>query len=660
MNLFAEWLEADGLGGFASGTVGGERTRRYHALLLAATTPPTGRMVLVSGLEAWVKTARGRYAISSQRYQPGTVFPDGAQRVESFSIDPWPRWIYRLEDGTRIEQQLFAVHGSPTVALRWRLVSPAVGSVPLAVRPLLSGRNYHHLHHENPVFRFDAAVVGEQVAWQPYPGVPRVVSHANGSYSHDPEWYRNFIYLQERERGLDSDEDLASPGLFRWDLAQGDAIWILSTELPPAGAAISAAARYAAFERAERDRRSRLVTPLDAAADAYLVTGRHGKTIVAGYPWFTDWGRDTFIAMRGLTLALGRLDDARQILLTWSSTVSEGMLPNRFPDQGDAPEYNSVDASLWFIIATGEFLAACRTRAYPLEAADRTRLLTAIGSILSGYRHGTRYGIRLDGDGLLACGGPGTQLTWMDVKIGDRAITPRVGKPVEIQALWLNALAIAESLEIPYVPAPQDTDHSPIPGRWQDDFDRGLAAFRSRFWNEARGMLFDVVDVDHQWGVVDGSARPNQILAVGGLPQALLEPDQASAVVAAVEKHLWTALGLRTLAPGEPGYALHYRGGPRERDSAYHQGTVWPWLAGPFVEAWLRVRGGTAAARDEARQRFVAPLVAQLQQAGLGHLSEIADAEPPHTPRGCPFQAWSLGELIRLDRVVLSDGSPGD
>jgi predicted glycogen debranching enzyme len=657
MNLFAEWLEADGLGGFASGTVGGERTRRYHALLLAAVTPPTGRMVLVSGMEAWVKTPRGRFAISSQRYQPGTVFPDGAQRVESFSIDPWPRWVFRLGDDTLIEQQLFAVHGSPTVALRWRLVSPHTGAIPLAVRPLLSGRDYHQLHHENPVFRFDAAIRGEHVAWQPYPGVPRVTSLANGSYSHDPEWYRNFMYLQERERGLDSSEDLASPGLFRWDLAQGDAVWLLSADpQAPADPALSAVDRFAAFEQAERERRGRFTTPLEAAADAYLVDGRHGKTIVAGYPWFTDWGRDTFVSMRGLALALGRLEDARQILLTWSGTVSEGMLPNRFPDRGDAAEYNSVDASLWFVIAVGDFLDACRRHQYPLDAADQTRLESAVAAILSGYGQGTRYGIRADTDGLLACGAPGTQLTWMDAKVGDRVVTPRVGKPVEIQALWLNALAIAQSLAIPrQLPSPQAGAHLATAASWQDDFERGLASFRQRFWNEARGMLYDVVDVDHQPGTTDGSLRPNQILAVGGLPLVLIDPERARSVVDAVERNLWTPLGLRTLAPSEPGYVSQYRGGPRERDGAYHQGTVWPWLAGPFVEAWLRVAGNTRQARHEARQRFLSPLKEQLAQAGLGHLSELADPEPPYTPRGCPFQAWSLGELIRLDRWVLAE-----
>ena len=371
-----------------------------------------------------------------------------------------------------------------------------------------------------------------------------------------------FVSRQERERGLDSSEDLASPGLFRWDLAQGDAIWLLSADPQLLAVGVSAASRFAELEQSELARRQRFASPLDVAADAYLVDGRHGKTIVAGYPWFTDWGRDTFISMRGLTLALGRLDDARQILLTWSGTVSEGMLPNRFPDQGDTPEYNSVDASLWFVIAVSDFLDACRRTGYSLAPADQARLEAAIVAILTGYARGTRFGIRLDSDGLLACGGPGTQLTWMDAKVGDRVITPRVGKPVEIQALWLNALAVARALG--------------LPGDWQADSDRGLASFRQRFWNPQRGMLLDVVDVDHHPGLVDISFRPNQLFAVGGLPLSLVEGDQARAVVDAAEKHLWTPLGPRSLAASEPGYAPQCRGEPSQRDAAYHQGTVWP------------------------------------------------------------------------------------
>jgi predicted glycogen debranching enzyme len=497
------------------------------------------------------------------------------------------------------------------------------------VRPLVSGRDYHALHHENPAFRFDAEVSEARVVLRPYPGLPAIVACSDGTYSHQPDWYRRFLYTEEQARGLDHVEDLAAPGVFRWDLSQGEAVLTLAAEghEPPEDAG--------AVRSAEERRRRRFPTRLHRAGDAYLVRRGGGKTILAGYPWFTDWGRDTFIALRGLCLATGRLDDARAILLEWAGAVSEGMLPNRFPDHGEMPEYNAVDAALWYAVAVHDFLQVARR----LAQRDRRTLEAAVEAILSGYVRGTRYGIRVDDDGLLAAGQAGVQLTWMDAKVGDWVVTPRIGKPVEVQALWLNALRIGSSFS----------------ERWAELFARGRAAFERRFWNEANGALHDVVDVDHRGGAVDSAFRPNQIFAVGGLPFAALEGPRARRVVDAVEARLVTPLGLRSLAGDEPGYTGCYRGGVRERDGAYHQGTVWPWLMGPFVEAWVRVRGGSDQAKREARARFLEPLLAHLDDAGLGHLAEVADGDPPHAPGGCPFQAWSVGEALRLDRAVLAE-----
>ncbi len=638
----AEWLEADGLGGFASGTVSGMRTRRYHALLLTAVTPPTGRLVLVNGFDAWVDTLAGTFALSSQLCSPDVVHPDGAQRIESFAVEPWPRWCFLLEDGTRIEQEIFARHDAPIVALSWRLTEPRVG-VTLSLRPFLSGRDYHALHHENPAFRFDAEVQDGRVIWHPYPDVPGIIAFSNGTYTHQPDWYRNFLYKEEQARGLDHTEDLATPGTFRWSLSQGEAVLILAAENQQSGMLslidIPAHKYLQTLRAAERQRRQRFPSRLHHAADAYLVRRGEGKTIVAGYPWFTDWGRDTFIALRGLCLATGRLDDARDILLAWAGTVSEGMLPNRFPDRGDAPEFNAVDASLWYIIAVHDFFQAMTAQKRAVSPRDQHILRSAIEAILSGYAKGTRYGIRLDTDGLSAAGEAGVQLTWMDAKVGDWVVTPRIGKPVEVEALWLNALHIASTFS----------------EQWKEFFARGRETFQARFWNEAGGYLYDVVDPDHRTGAADPTFRPNQILAVGGLPISLLDPDRARRVVDAVEARLWTPLGLRSLAPGEPGYTPRYEGGVRERDGAYHQGTVWPWLIGPFVEAWVRVQGNTAEAKREARARYFEPLMQHLDEAGLGHIAEIADGDPPHTPRGCPFQAWSVGEALRLSLTVLSE-----
>jgi predicted glycogen debranching enzyme len=616
-----EWLETDGLGGFASGPVQGPRTRRYHALLVK--DEGGCRFVLVNGLEVQVETGQGRWALSTQAYGGGALHPDGRRWLQGFTAEPWPTWRYRLPDGTVIEHALFMRHGRSQTFLSWRLVEG--GPATLLVRPLLSGRDYHALHRENHSFRFLPEEHGEGLRFRPYDGVPPLVVGGNGVYRHDPIWYRGFHYAEEAARGLDHQEDLASPGELRFELAS-EASLILGAQ---------AGDRLAHARGFESERRRSFRSPLHRAADAYVIARGAGKTIIAGYPWFTDWGRDTFIAMRGLCLATGRHDVALAILLRWAGAVRGGMLPNRFPDGDGPPDYNSADAALWFIVAVHELL-----NAHGPGAADRARLIEAVEAILAGYAQGTRHDIAGCPDGLLAAGEPGVQVTWMDAKIGDWVVTPRIGKPVELQALWLNALWIGERLRLPSAT------------RWLDLHVRGRASFETRFWNAHTGSLHDVVDADHVPGKIDASFRANQILAVGGLPLSMLEGARARAVVDAVEARLLTPLGLRTLAPGDPHYRGGYRGGPGERDAAYHQGTVWPWLMGPFVEAWLRVRGDAPEFRREAQERFLQPLLAHLGHPGVGHLAEVASGDPPHPPGGCPFQAWSLGELLRIRRLI--------
>jgi predicted glycogen debranching enzyme len=615
MNSTIEWLEADGLGGFASGTSTGVRSRRYHGLLLVATTPPTGRVMLVNGIEAWVETRAGRFALTTQSYAPDVRYPDGARRIGGFANDPWPHWTFRLEDGTVVESEIYVPKGRAACVLRWRAAAVTGDEALLSVRPLMSGRHYHATHRENAAFRFEPDRSDESLTWRPYDGVPPVIVRTNGSYEHDPTWYRDFLYEEERLRGLDCVEDLASPGVLRFDLAKQPAVLILSSHVPgipplAGGASERQAERLAEAER----RRRRFPSVLHRAADAYLVSRGAGQTLVAGYPWFTDWGRDTFIALRGLCIAGDRLPDALEILLAWAGTVSEGMLPNRFPDVAGEPEFNAVDASLWYVIAVHDFLEAAGRRELPVDGQAREALRTAVDAILSGYASGTRYGIRMDQDGLLAAGVPGLQLTWMDAKVGDWVVTPRIGKPVEVEALWLNALWAASRWS---------------PG-WTSLLTRGLETFRRRFRDEITGGLVDVVDPFHVQGTSDPTFRPNQIFAVGGLPLMLLDPTEARRVVDAVEARLVTPYGLRSLAPGSPGYAPRYEGNGAERDARYHQGTVWPWLIGPFVEAWVRVRGATEGVKQEARGRFLTPLL-ELAGRSAGHLPEIADADSPHT-----------------------------
>jgi predicted glycogen debranching enzyme len=614
-----EWLEADGQGGFACGTAGTIRDRRYHGLLLTCRTPPTGRVMLVNGLDAWIEQGSVKTPIAGQRYVPDVVYPDVSGALLSFAAEPWPSWVFRLPGGAQMRQEVLVDPVSGGTILRW-VGLPADAA--LHVRPLLSVRDYHALSHENGGFDFGFVAAGGNVAWRPYAGQPAVSALTNGAYRHDPCWYRQFLYLREQERGLDCVEDLASPGVFSWAGAAGEAVMVLRAGDGLAVRAAPAVARAVADEAA---RRGAVHDQLARAAEAYAVDRGGGRTIVAGYPWFTDWGRDTFISLRGLLLGTGKAAEAEAVLLGWAGHVSEGMLPNRFGDL-DAPDYNTADASLWFVVAVHDLLLR------EVGAGTRNRLQGAVEAILAGHVKGTRFGIGVDADGLLRAGVTGQQLTWMDAKVGDWVVTPRIGKPVEIQALWFNALRIASAWN----------------AGWKDFAERARASFLERFPDPSSGGLVDVVDAGHVAGAVDASVRPNQIFAVGGLPFALLEGEAASGVVSVVEEKLLTPLGLRTLSPDDPAYRPRYQGGPLERDGAYHQGTVWPWLMGPFVEAWLRVHGDVAA----ARVRFLAPLLAHLDVAGLGHVSEVADGDAPHAPGGCPFQAWSMGELIRVRAML--------
>ncbi len=629
--IYREWLEADGRGGYTSGTVEGPRTRRYHALLLTAQ-PDGSRFVLVNGAEVYVQTSNGTWPLSTQVWSGGVVHPDARGFLEHFNAEPWPTWTWALPDHTRLTAELVVAKGRPQTCPRWKLVSTSGEVARLFVRPFFSGRDYHSLHHENAGFRFEPERHERGLVFRSYDGVPATLVSGNGHYRHEPLWYRGFHYADEASRGLDFEEDLAAPGELEFDLKAGPALLSFSRDGGERAALVDEVFRE------ERARRAAFISPLHRAADAYVIERNQGKTIIAGYPWFTDWGRDTFIALRGLCLATGRWDDARDILLRWSLLVSQGMLPNRFPDGGAPPEYNSIDAALWFVVATYELLTS-QTAAKDLTLLQRHQLVMAVEAILEGHAAGTRFHIGVTDDGLLAAGEKGVQLTWMDAKVGDWVVTPRVGKPVEVQALWLNALWVGVQLQLPKEK------------RWNELLKRGKESFVRRFWNSASRALHDVVDVDHQSGAVDARVRPNQIFAVGGLPLALLEGEQARAVVDAVESQLISRLGPRTLAPTDSEYRPHYRGGVLERDGAYHQGTVWPWLMGPFIEAWLRVRGNTAQAGREAQERFLAPLLAHLEEAGVGHVSEVADGDEPHAVGGCPFQAWSLGELLRSQQL---------
>ncbi len=441
----AEWLEADGRGGFASGTVAGMRTRRYHALLLTATAPPAGRVVLVNGFEAWLDTTAGTLPLSTQHYGLDLTYPRGFDHLVAFHADPWPTWRFRTPDGTTVEHECVVGHGDGTVVLRWCLRSP-MADVRLRVRPLLSGREFHALMRENDAFDFTARAAAGNARWRPYAAWPAITALSNGAYVHEPDWYRNFFYVREAERGLDCHEDLASPGTFKFDLGAGDALLVLSADQvydANAGApampgrnvdATTVATHVFTSERARRQD----CDLLGRAAESYLVRHGDAHSVIAGYPWFCEWGRDTFIAMRGLALARGRLEGRRLDSRHLGATVSEGMLPNRLPEHGAVAEYNAVDASLWYVVAVQSLSRRRQAGDGPASEAARRGRRDPRRAIRAARASASEWmPMACSPAACPACSSPG----WMR-SVDGRVITPRIGKPVEVQALWINALRV--------------------------------------------------------------------------------------------------------------------------------------------------------------------------------------------------------------------------
>jgi len=627
-----EWLETNGRGGFSSGTVAGANTRRYHALLLTARRPPGERFVLVNQLEEWLDLDRQSFPLSTNCY-PGAIYPSGYQFCTEFAADPWPTWTF-ICNGTTIQREIFTIHGRDLVIIRWSLRGKKNQRVLLRVRPKLTGRDYHATHHENGSLSTEALIGAETVTWQLYADLPPIRAFHAGDYRHAPEWYRQVELPVEQQRGLDHAEDWWSPGEFTIALVSGTVQTLAFTSADVERLDIPALIKR---ERARRTRLTQAAPTADPlagtlwrATDAYLFERGDRQTVIAGYPWFTDWGRDTFISLPGLCLMTGRLEVAWQIIAAFASHVSEGMIPNRFPDAGEQPEYNTIDASLWFIHAIDRYFAASQD-----DSRVRSTAWPAVRQILDGYRRGTRYGIRMDEDGLITGGIPGIQLTWMDAKIGDWVVTPRHGKPVEIQALWVHALAVGETLARLF-------GEASYADQCQADRQRAVATFQQRFWYEQGGYLYDVIDGPEG---NDTSLRPNQLYAIS-LGNDLVPRDRAQHILRLVKKQLVTPVGLRTLSPDDPRYRPRYEGGVQERDSAYHQGTVWPFLLGPLVTAWIKNFGRNIKSRSEARG-FLNGLEAHLGEGCLGQVAEIFDAEAPHHPRGCYAQAWSVAEPLR-------------
>jgi predicted glycogen debranching enzyme len=626
-----EWLETNGLGGYASSTLAAANTRRYHGLLVAAVHPPVGRFVLLSKLEEVVVLDGQRYELSANQY-PGVVHPQGFRYLKQFRLDPFPVFTFQLEN-VEIEKTVFMVHGENTTVVQYRLLGPATAACTIEIRPLIAFRDYHSTTHQNGALNSCVTEEPGIASVQPYAALPALFFGHNATQVDARGcWYRHFEYLEEQRRGLDFVEDLFSPLLLRFNLHPGEAATIVaSTEK-------RVAAQAELYRRQEITRRKALarnvasdpvIQSLVTAADQYIVSRGEQKTVIAGYHWFGDWGRDTMIALPGLALSTGRPEIAKSILRTFAQHVDQGMLPNRFPEAGETPEYNTVDGALWFFEAARAYLEHTNDARFVQET-----LFPVLSDIIAWHVRGTRYGIKMDPSGLLSAGEPGVQLTWMDAKIGDWVVTPRSGKPVEIQALWYNALCVMQGLAQQFGDEPARKRYHSMAGvtRW---------SFNRLFWNGEGGCLYDVVN----GGPPDASIRPNQIFAVS-LPYSMLCEERARKVVEVVERELLTPYGLRTLARSDSRYRPRYEGGVFDRDSAYHQGTVWPWLLGPFITAYLKAN----AYSQEARQRaagWLASVIELTREKGLGQICEILDGDPPHRPCGCIAQAWSVAEILR-------------
>ncbi len=635
-----EWLVTNGLGGYASGTVAGLLTRRYHGMLVAALTPPVGRTLLVAKLDETAEYGGRRFELFANRWHGGAVTPCGYRYLERFRLEGTvPTWTYALADAL-LEKRVWMEQGANTTCVRYDLIR-GTGPVSLAVKALGNYRDYHGSTRGNG-WRMRIESVERGLAVTAYDGaVPFYLLSDRGKSEAAHDWHVGFDLAVERARGLDDREDHLQVGTIHAAVEEGKPLTIvLSTD---ANASLDGAK---ALERRRRHERNlagvfarahptlaKQVPPWVGqtllAADQFIVDrpspdDPNGRSVIAGYHWFGDWGRDTMIALPGLTLTTGRPAIARQILKTFARFVDRGMLPNRFPDAGATPEYNTVDATLWYVEAIRAYHAA--------TGDDRLvrELFPVLAEIVDWHRRGTRYGIRLDhADGLLRAGEEGVQLTWMDAKVEGWVVTPRIGKPVEVNALWYNALrAMAALARIAKKPS----------GEYGDLAARAAAGF-AQYWNESLGYCYDVLDGPDG---DDPSLRPNQIFAVS-LPESPLGSAQRKAIVDVCARHLVTSHGLRSLTPDHPRYAGQYGRDQRSRDAVYHQGTVWGWLLGPFVTAHLKVYQDPVLARS-----FLEPMSGHLRMRGLGTMSEIFDGDPPFAPRGCIAQAWTVAEMLRV------------
>ncbi|HOW28398.1 MAG TPA: amylo-alpha-1,6-glucosidase [Elusimicrobiota bacterium] len=622
-----EWIETNGRGSYAMGTVAGVNTRRYHGLLTIHLPAQNIRYQVINRLEESLLVDQQRIEISSQTY-PGVVYPQGYLHLESFRLDPYPIWTYAFSN-IRLEKIFFLRYGEDTAVIIYRQLSGP--SITLEVRPLLSCRNHHHLMRESNRFADKVDVIPSGLRIK-NPDAPDIFVNAqNSQFSAEGFWYKNQQYGWEQKRGLDFREDAYSPGIFRFSLSAGQSVSLtVSPETRPSAEALPWAQQEKNLRLqciARSKVRGPLADTLALAADQFLVERNGQSGIMAGYPWFEEWGRDAMISLPGLCLATGRHEEAAKILSAFSRYHQNGLLPNYIPETSTTPNYDAVDVSLWFVGAVQSYLKATND----LELVKT--LSPVLHQIMDSYQHGKISGITMEEDGLLSASRPNTALTWMDARVANRPVTPRAGKPVELQALWYNALQFMAELDMKLQAPSNGYDKLASIAR---------TSFNEKFWNEASGYLFDRIDGKER----DGSIRPNALLCVS-LPYEILDSNRFKAIVDKAWQDLYTTYGLRTLSPSDPAYRAQYGTTPEERDSAYHQGTVWPWLIGPFITAYVKAYGSSDPTKSQI-QAFLQPFGTHLTEGGLESVSEIADGNAPHALQGCPAQAWSVAEILRV------------
>jgi len=626
-----EWLETNGLGGWAGSSIIGCNTRRYHGLLVAATVPPTERMNLVNKLDETIILSNQRFDLSTNDYGD-VISPQGYQYLSSFKKDLFPEWIYEV-NGIKLTKTIAMVHGENTTLIIYK-VEKANEPFILELLPLISARGYHSLQHAYNNIFWDVHFENGIFKNQPFYGAPNIyLSVPGATYKHDPHWFYRFNYAVEKYRGLDFEEDLFNHGMFTLELKEGDSLGIIISTENPQNRNVHILLEQENLRRKDLIKgyeKNETLQQLILAADQFIVKRDEDlKTVIAGYHWFTDWSRDTMISLPGLCLSTARYEDAKKIIAAFAKNVSMGMLPNRFTDNNEPPEYNNVDGTLWYFVAIYKYLEHTNDTEFILK-----EILPVLKNIIDWHFKGTRYNIHVDEDGLLYAGEKGVQLTWMDAKIGDWVVTPRMGKPVEIQALWYNTLNIFSKL-------------LEMNGQEEDarivciDANKAKKSFLQKFWFEEGHYLYDVIDEKEN---PDATLRPNQLFAIS-LPFALIEGEQAEAVLKIMEEQLYTPVGLKSLPKSDVHYVPVYGGDTYHRDSSYHEGTVWSWLLGPYIDALMKSESENKKAKAK---KVIEDFKYHLNEGCIGSVSEIFDADEPHHPRGCVAQAWGVAEILRV------------